>query len=707
MSTYQFSPSALLLGANCRQISFTAEHAVFISRTHQIHEYRWDTLEPQIKHYRGAVFDTLILNWQQQRIRLNGIEKNKVSDLLTSIYTGALLFRQNEIINLHKDLSHVLSSGFVSHYQWLKVKSMLLPLAEWLDNLDKIVFIPEVLRDPLTRLAFWHHSKQSTREKYNLTVAEQHKNQFKPLFDTLEAHPMTNAQRDACVVNDNANLVLAGAGCGKTSVMLGRCAFLLESKQAAASDILILAFAKDAASEMAGRLDDKLKDCQVNVSTFHSLGLEIIKQVEGKRPKITSLATSERSKTTYFTTQLKSLRENKAFEQLFTGYCVNFLAWSNHESDDDLEKVLAEKGLYKSLVKNLIDLVMQYKLLRSRSIEQSRSIDKQISYFHRSHLVRQSAQIVQTLLDLYEQKLIDDNEIDFDDMISLATHYVQEGQFKSSWTHILVDEFQDISPQRATLIKALCDQQADSKLFCVGDDWQAIYQFAGSDINLTTDFKSYFGIATQLPLDKTFRFNDQISAVASRFVMQNERQIQKVIQTNSKVKSASVYIDFYDVDKPLTKKQDSNLIFSGALLDAKLAALQSSAQKSSKSVLILARFSYQLPSKKDLTQFAEQYTALDINAMTVHSSKGQEADEVILLGMQQGEFGFPSEKARFPLLAILQPNTEAYDFAEERRLFYVALTRAKHLVHIFCHRTEPSVFITELIEQDYPVKIID
>ena len=128
--------------------------------------------------------------------------------------------------------------------------------------------------------------------------------------------------------------------------------------------------------------------------------------------------------------------------------------------------------------------------------------------------------------------------------------------------------------------------------------------------------------------------------------------------------------------------------------------------KDSYSVLILARFNFQLPDKKQYAQWQEQYPNLLIAGMTVHASKGQEAEQVIVLGMEAGQFGFPSEKSVFPLTQLLQPSRETYAHAEERRLFYVALTRAKQAVYLCCHRDKPSSFITELTTQDYSI-IID
>ena len=121
----------------------------------------------------------------------------------------------------------------------------------------------------------------------------------------------------------------------------------------------------------------------------------------------------------------------------------------------------------------------------------------------------------------------------YQDMINKALAYVQNGQFQSPWRYIMVDEFQDISEPRARLVKALRDNNKTCSVYAVGDDWQAIYQFSGADVKLTTQFASYFSAipqsTTQSVLDLTFRFNNQIGRVATDFITKNPEQIKKSI----------------------------------------------------------------------------------------------------------------------------------------------------------------------------------
>jgi len=550
------------------------------------------------------------------------------------------------------------------------------------------------------------------------------KQSYKSLFDSLEAHPLTEKQRDACIVANDANLVLAGAGCGKTSVMLGRCAYLLESKQATADSILILAFAKDAAQEMKIRLTAQLPNTKITVKTFHALALDIIKQVEDNKPQVSKLASSDNAKQQFFKQTITTLLLDADFNALFSEYCYAHIDWlgklPSEKHDAEVARLLAGKGGYKKLLSQLIELTMLYKNTLTVQSE------KRLSALPESHFAVLTHEIVVILLEHYHSHLEEHNEIDFDEMIIKASDYVSRGKFSSPWLHILVDEFQDISQARASLVRQLQSQHDDSKLFCVGDDWQAIYQFAGSDIAVTTRFSEHFGIASTLPLDTTFRFNDQISAVATRFVMQNSEQLDKQITTHSKAKKACVQISYYQGhastkqqtntnQQTNTKKQTAKQLKSEQanddaallLLEKKLTQVASSIkiEGEKRSVLLLARFNFQLPDNKLMTALTAQYPQLDIKAMTVHGSKGQEADHVMVLAMEAGEHGFPCHKQRHPFAVILQPDLSACPDAEERRLFYVALTRARQQVYLLCNKDNPSGFVEELLLGDYAITI--
>jgi len=296
-----------------------------------------------------------------------------------------------------------------------------------------------------------------------------------------------------------------------------------------------------------------------------------------------------------------------------------------------------------------------------------------------------AAFLFEPIYEAYQQKLTETKTIDFEDMIGKAIGYVESGRYQSPYNYLLIDEFQDISASRARLIKGLLNQKPDNSLFCVGDDWQSVYRFTGSDVSITKDFTEYFGYTATSVLDKTFRFNNKIGDFASQFVMRNPTQIQKQINSHKQITNSAVSL--------IKTNQES------VGLNAALSAINSKVNDNANaSVLILGRFSFKRP---DTVPFKIEYPKLRCQFMTIHASKGKEADYVIILGMEKGKHGFPSEKVTHPLLELLLPKAELFEHAEERRLMYVAITRAKHHVYLISDGSKASDFIRELLKDKY------
>ncbi|MGY0627192.1 MAG: UvrD-helicase domain-containing protein, partial [Paraglaciecola chathamensis] len=342
--------------------------------------------------------------------------------------------------------------------------------------------------------------------------------------------------------------------------------------------------------------------------------------------------------------------------------------------------------------------------------------------------------LLRPIYQQYQKYLRQQAQIDFEDMVGKAINYVEQKKFVAPWRYIMVDEFQDISEPRARLVRALRDStwpkiarpesaqperaQPESAqpekakpekaqpatLFCVGDDWQAIYRFSGADVSLTTGFRQYFGPSSQNVLDQTFRFNDRIGNTATQFVSQNPEQISKEIRSLSKADKPSVSILQCEVNR---KSNDFLLHQALADIDSQVR-VKGRAQhtKQVSTVYILGRFWFQLPDKETLKKLNQQYPDLQIRSLSIHAAKGKEADYAILTGMTQGQHGFPASKVTSPLLEALLPVEETYPNAEERRLFYVALTRAKHKVYILADKNQPSPFVSELMGPAFDVEIV-
>ena len=279
------------------------------------------------------------------------------------------------------------------------------------------------------------------------------------------------------------------------------------------------------------------------------------------------------------------------------------------------------------------------------------------------------------------------NCIDFDDMIVEALNNIEKGKYRHGFKHIFIDEFQDISTTRAMLIKALIPLNSTS-VTAVGDDWQSINRFAGSNIKIIQDFKKTFGISQTIALDYTFRFNNIISSIASDFIQKNPNQLQKKIKTIKTQKQNKFSVLLYWSTGDNQKDIESIL--------KKIVRKEGNKQKE---VMILSRYNFLL---KELS--LEGFPTLKIKKSSVHGSKGNEADYVIVFGLNHGKIGFPSKITDDPILDIVVPLEDDYEDAEERRLFYVALTRTRETLFLLSNQYEKSSFIEELIE-DYKDEI--
>jgi DNA helicase-4 len=293
----------------------------------------------------------------------------------------------------------------------------------------------------------------------------------------------------------------------------------------------------------------------------------------------------------------------------------------------------------------------------------------------------------------YQSVLESNKAIDFSDMINKSTVYTEKTEFhektKGSFIikYLLVDEFQDISPIRASFIKALRSANPGCSLMGVGDDWQAIYRFTGSDVRLTTEFEKNFGASEVLQLDKTFRFNDRIEKVASGFVQKNPTQIPKNLFTHT---------HSYNPEVSIIKDNKEEAIIRV------MNALGKPEVGSRPTLMFLSRFKKTLEVVEGLQA---KYPSYEIKAMSAHGSKGKQADYVMILDVIDDKWGFPSKIETDSILLSLLPAVDDFKYSEERRLFYVALSRAKQSVFIHTELGRDSVFIKELEENKEHVRV--
>lgn len=308
--------------------------------------------------------------------------------------------------------------------------------------------------------------------------------------------------------------------------------------------------------------------------------------------------------------------------------------------------------------------------------------------------------IFKNFFDFYETSLHTSGKIDFNDMINKSTEIISLGFIHSHYKYIIIDEYQDISVSRFKLIKAL-QNATNSKVICVGDDWQAIYRFSGSDIDLFSNFENYFGPSKFLKIEKTYRNSQELIDIASNFVTQNPNQLTKDLKSDK------------HIDNPIKA-----MFYSENMIEAVENAIKDILIDfgNEAEILLLGRTKYDIfgilenPDKFEATEDLSTITykpipTLKISFLTVHRSKGLEADNVILLNMQNNLLGFPNRISSDPILSLVLANKEEYLYAEERRLFYVAITRTKNRTYLIAPELHYSQFLEELISNNSVQKL--
>lgn len=648
-------------------------------------------------------------------------------------------------------------------------------------------------------------------------------------------------QQMTCIVKDAHNhLVIAGAGTGKTTTVVGKIKFLLKSGKCKPEDILVLSFTNASANEMSQRISQET-GCNIDASTFHKLGLNIITKVNGIVPKITQLSLRK-----FVKEQLSLNMQSDSYLNLLSSYLLynrvvsksefEFKTQSEYEEylrlnppttiNNETVKSYGEMDIANFLTQNGIQYIYEHpykvdtrtseygqynpdfylpeyniyieyfginkngevpsyfksangmtatqtyqasmkwkrethntnntvliecyayekfegvlleklkeklvakevkftpkttkELWEQVSVEGDSVLDGVIELFETViNLIKSNGYTIATIRQLnignsnaqnnntillllepifnsYCAYLNEHKEIDFNDMINMATQYIEQNKYISPYKYVIVDEYQDISKARFSLLSSM-RKSNDYDLFCVGDDWQSIYRFAGSDIGYILNFEQYWGSTEISKIETTYRFSQKLIEISGNFIMQNPVQIKKSIKgKNDTVGFALGEINGY-TDK-----------FAIEFMAKKLDDLPTNS-----SVFFIGRYSFDAKLLSDSGLFECQYNNvsgfveikyrkradLKMSFITAHKSKGLQADYVFIINNKKSRMGFPSKIQDAPILNLLLDNCDSYPYAEERRLFYVALTRAKKKAFIVTVNNQESEFAMELKER--------
>lgn len=377
--------------------------------------------------------------------------------------------------------------------------------------------------------------------------------------------------------------------------------------------------------------------------------------------------------------------ENKLKEQL-RRYGVPI----KERTDEELYELLVKRS--KSLERSVYTLILSFITLMKAN---EKTVDGLLKELDSAPTVDVRSKVILTNIikpfyEEYENTLHKNYQIDFTDAIIQASELCRKGLWRH-YEYILVDEFQDISVDRYKFLQALRGEGFKTKLFCVGDDWQSIFRFAGSDMSLVYDFEKYFGFTEQCKIETTYRFHQPLIDKSSEFIMKNKEQKDKTIKTPDGDTNRT-FLNFVKCD--------------GDDEDGVLKEVQKivGSISTNQTILLLGRYNYDAVSVgyKGSLDMKENRMLVrigrrEIPFLSVHSAKGLEADNVILVNCNQGAYGFPSLIEDDPILDFVLSKSEAYPFAEERRLFYVAMTRARSNMYVLYDQKKPSPFIGEFL----------
>lgn len=677
-------------------------------------------------------------------------------------------------------------------------------------------------------------AEQAERER--IQKIEQRREKLMPVVNDIlpvEGKILDNQQID-CILDDSKNaLVVAGAGSGKTTTIIGKVKYLIHTGQCKPEEILLLSFTRKSAEEMRLRIKNEM-GIDMNVFTFHKLGLNTISKVEGKIPTIYSMtlqyfAHEDMKKylnNSYYQAELlnycflnppfaKSFFEYESFEEQFEynsenplitikkeyvkSECelmiANFLFTNNirytYEKPYIIDTANSEYSGYKpdffledyniyveffAVDKNgnvpkyfkgrhgktarqayhdginwkrelhrkngTILVEVSYadrqdgKLLEtlksrleSHGVQFDALTEKQLFEAAKSEnpfVISNTSEIIGNLISLvkangytydffekinknprnnsiiklakpierdYREMLEKSGQIDFHDMIYNAARYFKNGKANHNFKYVIVDEYQDMSKARCNLLREM-RQQHYFNIFCVGDDWQSIYRFAGSDIGFILDFENYWGKTSHYKIETTYRFPKEILQKSSRFIMQNPFQIKKELKTANDV-SGKIDVIYGKNDSELLDKvsellkglsKNSTIFLVGRYTNDKSMLSYENSPFSICYDNVWGRYIVTFNERPDLK----------IEFLTAHKSKGLQADYVFVLNNKRWGMGFPSRIHNDPVINFLLRKADKFPYSEERRLFYVAITRARTNVWLLVNNDNRSVFIGEL-----------
>lgn len=456
-------------------------------------------------------------------------------------------------------------------------------------------------------------------------------------------------QTKAAILNERNSIIIAGAGSGKSLTMVGKIKYLVQEKKINIEDILCITFTNNAAKSLENKIKKEL-NLENKVYTFHKLALEILNDF----------------KINYKIAQ-DDLLDYLISEILYSiGYQEYFKKWFGNKNYFDSSEFLG----YKKTIARFIRLF----IANYYDINYFDKIIKKAKKDDKSFL-----RIIKKIYEMYILEKESQGLIDFDDMIYIATKLVREKGINKTYKYIIIDEYQDTSAVRENLVREIIDK-TKALITVVGDDFQSIYRFSGCDLNNFLDFPHNFKRVKKLYLTSTYRNSQELINVAGSFVMKNNRQIKKNLKSSKRI------------DKPIVIMYYKNI---------KRDFLKALKYMDSNNIMILGRNNkdiYDVLDPKYIEDNNIKYNNKNIYYKTIHKAKGLEEENIIIINLTNNTNSLPSKIKDESILKYVLIHRDIYPYEEERRLFYVAITRTENYCYLFVPKKNSSIFIEELVK---------
>ena len=452
-------------------------------------------------------------------------------------------------------------------------------------------------------------------------------------------------QNEVLECKNNA-LVVAAAGSGKTTTIIHKVKSLIAGG-IAPQEILMISFTNASVNDIKKKIND-----DVDVFTFHKLAISILQKC--------------------------NITYTLANPYLLNFIIKEYLLTCNKKEQKTILKFLKIKTNYKKFCQSkefssFITFIETFiNLWKTNSLTFNDISLNKFSFTEKKILI-----IIFNIYKIYNEEKQGTKAFDFDDLIIMATKYVNIASL--NYKYIFIDEFQDTSMIRFNLIEAIYNN-TNSKIIAVGDDYQSIYRFSGCDLNIFLNFSQKLNNVEEIKLLNTYRSGQELVDIASNFISKNPLQIKKDLKSFKHESNPVIFVPYQNKVTMFKKVLDYLLTFTN-------------------DIMILFRNNKDIYSYID-NDFSINDTSLiykerKIPIYTVHKAKGLESDYTIILNCNDELLGFPNQIENNHLINKILPNKEI-KYAEERRLFYVALTRCRLKTFIFYNKSMPSPFITEL-----------